>query len=477
MIISQHQNTKIIATVGPSSSSYDQLLDLVKAGVDTFRLNFSHGTHEEHGQVIKYIKEINSEYQVHIGILADLSGPKLRIGQVVEDVILEDGQDFYIVNTPCQGNEEKVYLNYSGFAKDVSPGEKILIDDGKIILQVLETNGKDHVKLKVLFGGKLSSNKGVNLPDTNTSFACLTEKDLEDLQYILSQSVNWIALSFVRSHKDILELRKHIKAVDHGAKIIAKIEKPSAVDNIDKIIKHSDGIMVARGDLGVEVPIERLPSIQKDIIRKCIQKARTVIVATQMMESMITAPSPTRAEVTDVANAVLDGTDAVMLSGETAMGRHPSRVVKAMNRILEEAEKQYIKVPQKRPKANPKSPTFYSDVVCLNAAKTAEDIKAKGIVGMTVSGYTAFKISSYRPNNKIFIFSEEPSILSTLNLVWGVRCFFYNKYTTTDETIEDVVRILKKNGRVNKGDYIVNTGSMPILKKQRTNMMKITKVE
>ena len=477
ILIGQHQNTKIIATVGPASSSYDSLLELVKAGVDTFRLNFSHGTHDELGQVIKDIKSINQKFNVHIGILADLSGPKLRIGEVAENVRLEEGQMFHIVNTPCRGTEEKVYLNYSGFAGDVSVGEKVLIDDGKIILEVLETNGVDGVKLKVLFGGKLSSNKGVNLPDTETSFGSLTEKDLKDLEFILTQPVNWIALSFVRTHRDILDLRDHIHKANHRAKIIAKIEKPSAVTNINKIIKHSDGIMIARGDLGVEVPIERLPSIQKDIIRKCIQRARTVIVATQMMESMITAPSPTRAEVTDVANAVLDGTDAVMLSGETAMGRHPARVVKAMNRILEEAEKQYLKVPQKRPKANPKSPTFYSDVVCLNAAKTAEDIKASAIVGMTVSGYTAFKISSYRPNNKIYIFSEETNILSTLNLVWGVRCYFYNKYTTTDETIEDVVRMLKDDGKVHVGDYIVNTGSMPIMKKQRTNMLKITRVD
>lgn len=475
--IDQEQNTKIIATVGPASSSYENLLDLVQAGVDVFRLNFSHGVHEQHGSVIDHIKRINLEHHVHIGILADLSGPKLRIGDVQEDTFLEEGSEIEIVNIPCMGNEKKVYLDYPGFAADVSEGEKVLVDDGKIVLEVLETNSKDKVRLKIVFGGKLSSNKGVNLPDTPTSLPSLTEKDLKDLEYILTQPVNWIALSFVRSHYDILGLRELIQKAGHSAKIIAKIEKPSAVDNINKIIKHTDGIMIARGDLGVEVPIERLPTIQKEIIQKCIHYSRTVIVATQMMESMITAPSPTRAEVTDVANAVMDGADAVMLSAETAMGRHPSRVVKAMTKILEEAEKHYAKIPQKRPKASFKSPTFYSDVVCLNAAKTAEDIGATAIVGMTVSGYTAFKISSYRPNNKIYIFSEEPNILATLNLVWGVRCYFYNKYTTTDETIEDVVKILKEKGRINVGDYIVNTGSMPILKKLRTNMLKITKVE
>jgi len=473
----EHQNTKIVATVGPASSSKDKLIELVLGGVDTFRLNFSHGAHEEHGKVIKRIKEVNEELNVHIGILADLQGPKLRVGQVAEDVFLEEGTELSIVNKPCLGDESRVYLNYLQFPQDVKEGEKVLIDDGKIILEVIETNGLDEVKLKVLYGGNLSSNKGVNLPDTKTTFPSLTEKDLHDLDYILTQPVNWIALSFVRSHKDVQLLRKKIDKAGHFAKIIAKIEKPEAVKNIDKIIKHSNGIMVARGDLGVEMPMEKLPSIQKDIIRKCIQRARTVIVATQMMESMITAPSPTRAEVTDVANAVLDGTDAVMLSAETAMGRHPERVVLAMNRIIAETEKHYKDFPQKRPKASPKSSTFYSDVVCLNAAKTAEDIGAVAIIGMTISGYTAFKISSYRPNNKIFIFSEERNILSTLNLVWGVRCYYYNKYTTTDETIEDVVEILKQNKRVKVGDMIVNTGSMPIHKKQRTNMMKITRVE
>jgi pyruvate kinase len=474
--IIQHQNTKIVATVGPASSGYDQLVELVKAGVDTFRLNFSHGVHEEHGKVIDRIKQINEEYGVHIGILADLSGPKLRLGNVADDVYLAEDSEFRIVNKPCLGDEQQAYLNYTDFPKDVKVGEKVLIDDGKIILEVVKTNGADEVRLKVLYGGKLSSNKGVNLPDTETTFPSLTEKDLHDLEYILKQPVNWIALSFVRSHKDILMLQKKIDKAGHFAKIIAKIEKPEAVNNIDKIIKYSNGIMIARGDLGVEMPMEKLPSIQKNIIRKCIQRARTVIVATQMMESMITAPSPTRAEVTDVANAVLDGTDAVMLSAETAMGRHPVRVVKAMNRIIEETERHYKEFPRKGPDASPKSNTFYSDVVCLNAAKTAEDINAAAIIGMTVSGYTGFKISSYRPDTPIFIFSEERNILSTLNLVWGVRCYYYDKYTTTDETIEDVVEILKDRKRVKTGEMVVNTGSMPIHKKQRTNMMKITKV-
>ncbi|HEX5625691.1 MAG TPA: pyruvate kinase, partial [Saprospiraceae bacterium] len=340
----------------------------------------------------------------------------------------------------------------------------------------LETNKKDLVRLKCLFGGILSSNKGVNLPDTETSLPSLTEKDLRDLEFILTQPVNWIALSFVRKAQDIEDLLKRIESVGHTAKVIAKIEKPEAIKNLDAIIKISNAIMIARGDLGVEFPIEKLPTMQKLIITKCIQRARPVIVATQLMDSMIQNPSPTRAEVTDVANAVLDGADAVMLSAETSVGKHPLLVVKAMNKIINEAEKHYG-ILTKKPKPSDKSSTFLSDVVCFNAAKTAEDIKAQAIIGLTVSGYTAFKTSSYRPNCPIYIFSSAEHMLGTLNLVWGVRCYFYDKMSSTDETIEDVIHILKQDKKLKAGDLVVNTGSMPIHKKLRTNMLKVTEVE
>lgn len=477
MKITDHQNTKIVATVGPASSSYENLLQLVQAGVDTFRLNFSHGEHEVHGEVISRITYINEKYGTHIGILADLQGPKLRVGKIENNALeLAEGDIITFVNEPCLGTMEKIYMSYQQFAQDVEIGERVLVDDGKLVFEVVESNKKDTVKLKTLFGGTLSSNKGVNLPNTKISLPSLTEKDERDLEYILTQPVNWIALSFVRSAKDIKDLRKRIEAVNHPAKIIAKIEKPEAVDRIDKIIKASNGIMVARGDLGIEVPMEQLPLIQKEIIRKCIQRARPVIVATQMMDSMITNPSPTRAEITDVANAVLDGTDAVMLSGETSVGRHPVKVVEAMNKIIEEAEKHYS-IEGRRPVPPKKSRTFLSDVVCFNAARTAEEVGAKAIIGMTSSGYTAFKVSSYRPDAKVYIFSDRMHMLATLNLCWGVRCFYYDRFTTTDETIEDVVRILKGNERVKEGDIIVNTGSMPLHRRHRTNMMKITVVE
>lgn len=469
--------TKIVATVGPASSALETLRDLVREGVDVFRLNFSHGTHADHAAVIERIVRVNEELGTHVGILADLQGPKLRVGAMEGDGLpIAPGDVLTFVQTPCVGNRERIYMSYEGFARDVVPGEKVLVDDGKIVLEVLETNGKDTVRLKVLFGAMLRSNKGVNLPDTKVSLPSLTEKDIVDLQFILTQPVNWIALSFVRAPEDLQDLRVRVEAAGHRAKLIAKIEKPEAVRNIDQIVRASNGVMIARGDLAVEMPMEKLPLIQKDIINLCIQWGRPVIVATQMMESMVTNPTPTRAEITDVANAVLDGADALMLSGETATGQHPAQVVKAMNSIIAEVEKRYS-IQGRQPFPSPKSSTFLSDAVCFNAAKLAQEIGAKAIVGMTTSGYTAFKVSSFRPLCKIYIFSEQVHILATLNLVWGVHCFYYDKFTSTDETIADSVEILKRERRVKPGDIVVNTGSMPLHARFRTNMIKVTLVE
>ncbi len=473
------KNTKIVATVGPAISSYESLLELARAGVNIFRLNFSHGAHEDHLQVINHITYINEKYGMHVGILADLQGPKLRVGVIENNALeLKENDIVTFVNEKCEGNMERIYMSYQEFPKDVKPGEKVLVDDGKLVFEVLETNRVDTVKLKVLFGGTLSSRKGVNLPNTKVSLPSLTEKDLIDLEFMLTQPINWIALSFVRTAKDIRQLRNILDERGHPAKIIAKIEKPEAIEKIDKIIKASNGIMVARGDLGIEVPIEQVPGLQKMIVKKCIQRARPVIVATQMMDSMITSPTPTRAEVTDVANAVLDGADAVMLSGETSVGKHPKVVVESMVKIIKEAEK-FFTFADRRPVPSAKSRTFLSDAVCFNAAKTAEDIKAKAIIGMTSSGYTAFKLSSYRPHNAtgIYIFSDKMSMLATLNLVWGVKCFYYDRFTTTDETITDVTQILKNEGIINVGDIVVNTATMPLERRHRTNMMKVTIVE
>ena len=473
------QNTKIVATVGPACNSYDKLLELVKAGVDVFRLNFSHGTHADHQKVIDHIQYINDKYNTHIGILADLQGPKLRVGKIEGNALeLKTGDVITLVREEVIGTREKIYMSYEQFAEDCNVGERILMDDGKLVFEVAETNKVDTVKLRCLHGGILSSNKGVNLPDTNIKQPSLTKKDLEDLDYILTQPVNWIALSFVRTADDVLDLIQRVEAREHPAKVMAKIEKPEAVKNIRKIVKAANGIMIARGDLGVEMPIERLPITQKQIVQMCMQFSRPVIVATQMMDSMIKSPSPTRAEVTDVANAVLDGTDAVMLSGETSVGDHPVLVVQAMTRIIEEAEKHYWpQIESKRPQAANRARTFQSDVVCFNACRVAEEIGAKGIVGMTTSGYTAFKVSSFRPNARIFIFSDQVHMLNTMNLLWGVQCFYYDRFTTTDETIQDSTDILKDSKYVQENDILINTASMPLHKRFRTNMLKVTVVE
>ena len=367
-------------------------------------------------------------------------------------------------------------MSYEQFPMDVEVGEQVLVDDGKLMFEVVETDKKSQVKLKILFDGTLKSNKGVNLPSTKISLPSLTEKDLRDLEFILTQPFNWIALSFVRHPDDMIELRKKVEAKGHPAKLIAKIEKPEAIEHIKGIIKESNGIMVARGDLGIEVPIEQLPLIQKDIIRRCLKYARPVIVATQMLDSMIQDPLPTRAEVTDVANAVLDGADCLMLSGETSVGAHPIKVVRQMVRIIEKAEEK-LQLKDKRPKPNRRARTYLSDVICNNAALAADETKAKAIVGVTSSGYTAFRVSSFRPKTEIFIFSDRMHMLSTLNLVWGVRCFYYDKFTTSDQTIQDILKFLKDNKEVDYGDVVINTGSMPLHKRHRTNMLKISKIE
>ena len=477
VITPNHRKTKIIATVGPACDTIPKLQELVHAGVDLFRLNFSHGTHGQHLDVIDNVLEINEMLGTHVGILADLQGPKLRVGAMENDgLAIAPGDILTFVNEKCVGNKDRIYMSYSSFAQDVNPGEIVLVDDGKIRLEVLSTNGVNEVKLKVLFGSFLASKKGVNLPDTKISLPSLTEKDLEDLDFLLTQPINWIALSFVRSAADVKDLQNRIAAKNHNAKVIAKIEKPEAIANIKDIVKAADAVMIARGDLGVEVPLEKLPSLQKRIITRCVKMAKPVIVATQMMESMITNPTPSRAEVTDVANAVLDGTDAVMLSGETSVGNHPALVVKEMRKIIADAESHFMML-VRRKEPDPQNETFLSDVLCFNAPRIAEIVQAKAITGITVNGYTAFKMSSYRPTSEIHIFSNRTHMLSTLALVWGVRGHFYDKFTTTDDTIKDVNDTLKEIGAVQVGDIVINTGSMPLQKRIRTNMLKISVVE
>lgn len=471
--------TKIVATVGPACDTYEKLLELVQVGVNVFRLNFSHGSHENKSEIIKNIRKINSTEPYNIAILGDLQGPKLRVGQIENGIMeVNAGDVLTFTNTKVIGNMERVYVSYPNLHADVKPGNLIMIDDGKLEVKVLEVLDNNDVKVEVTMGGFLSSNKGVNLPDTKISLPALTEKDFEDLEFIIDQQLDWVALSFVRSVKDLEILRKRLNERNSKTKIIAKIEKPEALQNIRDIIVESDGIMIARGDLGVELPIEKVPLIQKQIIRKCLHRAKPVIVATQMMESMIDRIKPNRSEITDVANAVLEGADAVMLSGETATGNHPALVVQTMRKIIMEVERTDYKydlseelVPQ------PHSPSFLSDAICYNACKLAKDASAEALIGMTQSGYTGFMLSSYRPKSPLYIFTKERSLVNQLSLSWGVRAFHYEEENSLDDIIFDQIHILKERGFIKAGDTVVNTGSTPIHLHLPTNVLKITKVE
>lgn len=469
--------TKIVATLGPASDSKDKIRELARAGVNVFRINFSHGSHDQARKIVQRIREVDNETEdFHLAILADLQGPKLRIGQVEEGAMVHPGDQVRFTNEPVMGTANKVFMTYEQFPKDVKVGEKILLDDGKLLMKVIETNEQDEVVAEVIQGGPLKSKKGVNLPNTRISLPCLTEKDLADLEVAVQERIEWIGLSFVRSAQDVYELRRILDDYGSHSKIISKIEKPEAVVDIDNIIEATDGIMVARGDLGVEVPMQGVPLIQKMIVNKCHRAAKPVIIATQMMESMISSMTPTRAEVNDVANSVLDGADAVMLSGETSVGQYPVQVVETMHKIIAHVEEtSEIKVKQENPPRY-RNERFITDSICFNASKIADQIGATGILTLTHSGYTAFKLSSHRPRTHILVFTANRTILNTLSLLWGVRGFFYDKMTSTDETFQDIAEIVKASGIVRKGDLVVKIASMPILKKGMTNTLKINQV-
>lgn len=470
-----YNRTKIVATIGPASNSKEMLRALVKEGVDVFRLNFSHGKHEDHQKVIDRVREINAEMGTHVALLLDLQGPKIRVNEMEPGIVLEAGQELIITTREVKGNQEIVSTSYQNLPQDVKPGEMILVDDGKIELKVVEVRDID-VVTKVIYGGPMLSRKGINLPNSRVSAPSLTEKDLQDLEFGMKNEVNWVALSFVRKAQDIEALRAILTKNKSLAKIVAKVEKPEALENIDAIIEATDAIMVARGDLGVEIWMEEVPIVQKKLIEKCNIASKPVIVATQMMESMIENPRPTRAETNDVANAVMDGADALMLSAETAAGKYPIEVIRSMVRTITSIEKQ-ANIYYRFRDVDPQSPIFIHDTLILAACKLAKDVGAKAIVGMTTSGYTAFKSSSHRPDTNIFVFTGNRSILNTMNLVWGTRAYFYDKQTTTDETIKDVGEILKADGHLQKGDIFISLASMPIHERHRTNMMKINVVQ
>ncbi len=476
MIDSVYNRTKMVATLGPACSERSVLVEMIKAGVDVCRLNASHGDHAYLQQMIDLVRSLNREEGVFVSTLLDLQGPKIRVGALAEPFPIHAGMEV-VFNTQIKERVgDTLPMQLETFARDVKAGDLILVEDGKVELIVLETDGSHEVRLRVKHGTSIGSKKGVNLPFTSLSIPSMTPKDKADLELGMRNNVDWIALSFVRRAQDVLELKETLRLNNCKAKVCAKIEKPEALQNIDEIINAADAIMVARGDLGVEIPIEEVPFWQKKIVRKCNMAGRPVIVATQMMESMIENIRPTRAEATDVANAVLDGADAVMVSGETSVGKHPVEVIRTMQRLIAKAEQEDA-VYNRRFGVDRESTTFYSDAICYSACKMAKGINAKAIVSMTRSGYTAFQLSRHRPQVSIFIFTDNEQLLSTLSLVWGVRTLYYDRFVGTNESINDVIGILQQMGHVQPGDVVVNTASMPLQSRGRTNMLKITVVE
>jgi len=472
------KKTKIVATLGPASSDRDTIKQMMVAGVNVFRINFSHADFDAAKERIQLIRDLNKELGYNVGVLADLQGPKLRVGKMKDGVVVETGDRIVFTTEKIEeGTADHVYMNYQSFPKDVKAGERILLDDGKLIFDVESTDGQSEVIASVVQGGPLKSNKGVNLPNTEVSLPALTEKDVKDAVFAIGQEVDWIALSFVRHKEDLLDLKKLIKK--HGSydiPIISKIEKPQALDNIDEIITHSNALMVARGDLGVEVPAEQVPLIQKNLVLKAKAARIPVIIATQMMESMIDGLTPSRAEVNDVANSVMDGADAVMLSGETSVGKYPVEVIQTMRKIVIRVEnspliRKYDQVPQN------KNDRFITKSTCYHAALMATEIEAKAICTLTNSGYTAYQISAWRPDSSILVFTSNKRILSQLNLLWGVKCHYYDRFVSTDETVLDVNLIAKEKGYVKAGDSIVNLLAMPVANKGMVNTLRVSVIK
>ena len=473
----KRKKTKIVATLGPATSSKMVLKQMCDEGVNVFRINFSHASYDDVTERIKMIRELNKEFGYNVSILGDLQGPKLRVGVMKNEVVVNEGDEIiFATGERFEGTKERVYMTYKSFPQDAKPGERILLDDGKLIFEVVSTNEIDEVVARVIQGGPLKSKKGVNLPNTNISQPALTEKDIKDAKFACEIGVDWMALSFVRHAEDLIELQELIsKHSEHKIPIIAKIEKPEAITNIDKIVAYCDGLMVARGDLGVEVPAEEVPLIQKQLVLKAKKARIPVIIATQMMETMITSLTPTRAEVNDVANSVMDGADAVMLSGETSVGKYPVQVITQMANIIRSVEdSDLINVPQDPPTIRTKR--YITKSICYHAALMANEIDAKGISTLTNSGYTAFQISAWRPQAHILVFTSNHRILTQLSLLWGVKAFYYDKFVSTDETIEDVNQMAQDLGYLQKGDMIVSLAAMPIQEKGMVNTLRVSEI-
>ena len=471
------KKTKIVATLGPATSTKETLTQMASAGVNVFRINFSHADYDDVTERVKIIREINEENGYNVAILADLQGPKLRVGVMEEGVEVNAGDTFIFTTEKCIGTKEKAFMTYQRFPKDVKVGENILVDDGKLLFEVVSTDNDKEVVVKVIVGGPLKSKKGVNLPNTDISLPALTEKDREDAIFALGLNVDWMALSFVRNPEDLKMLHELIaEHSDYRVPVIAKIEKPEAIENIDAIIAYTDALMVARGDLGVEIPMQEVPLIQKMLVEKAKKARIPVVIATQMMETMIDNAVPTRAEVNDVANSIMDGADAVMLSGETSVGKHPVKVIEKMTEIIKSVEfSPLIKVPIAAPHI--RTNRFITKSVCHHAALMADDMKATAISTLTNSGYTAFQISAWRPKSHVLAFSSEKRILGKLNLLWGVRAFYYDSTSNTDDTTKDINDIIVSKGYAKSGDFIINLNSMPVEAKGMVNTLRVSQMD
>ena len=465
--------TKIVCTIGPASNSYEKIEKLIQEGMDVARLNFSHGSHEEHHQVIENIRQASLKTNESVAILQDLGGPKIRIGKIEkEPILLKEGSFFILTNREVPGDEQGVSVTFSSLPQKVKKGDCIFLADGTLELKVKELTPTDII-CRIVRGGKLTSHKGINIPNISMDISSLTKKDYQDILFGIKNKVDFIGLSFTRNAEDVLRARKFLK--ENGAEdisLIAKIEKKEAVDNLKEIIETSDGIMIARGDLGVEIPLENVPLVQKDIIKRCNLLGKPVITATQMLMSMVSSPRPTRAEVTDVANAILDGTDAIMLSEETAVGNYPVEAVETMNKIALRVEKaiDYKKILSERSfSVKPTNPDAISHATC----QVALDLKAKAIVTFTLSGSTARMVSRYRPPVPIIAASTQDSTVRKLALSWGVYPFKSDELENTDDMIEKSRKVALATGLVKKGEKIIITAGIPFKIPGTTNLLKV----
>ncbi|HAQ64956.1 MAG TPA: pyruvate kinase [Bacteroidales bacterium] len=471
--------TKIIATLGPACEAIDTMVNMIHAGVDVFRINLSHQGPEEWRSRVINARLAGKRSGRMPALLFDLQGPKIRTGETSSSgVVLHTGNTIILTSSFSKCNEGLVFVNYKGLVSDTRCGERILIDDGKIALQITGTEGPDRLVVKVLSGGLLTSRKGVNFPETRLNVPALTDADKENIKLAIELEIDWLALSFVRSPKDIEEVRALLQLAGsmNQPGIIAKIEKPEAVDTFSEILNVADAIMIARGDLGVEVPFERLPIIQKDIIRQCISAAKPVIVATQMLEGMMNSLQPTRAEINDIANSVLDGADTLMLSGETATGLHPIESVETMQRVINRIELSG-EVNQNRRDALPgTTERFITDTLIQNATQLATETSAKAITAYTHTGYTAFRLAAHRPKARIFIFTDNPWLPSRLKLLWGVEALFLPKPSKTVDYTEMMRQALTRNRWLDKGDVVIHLASFPLSAKGKTNMLYLASV-